>query len=118
MNETEFIRKLDELKNHSGRLLIYCIVVILFTLPPFVYVVYLARNHAPISTVLQVGCAAMALWSFCVWLLLLAFRRNVEKYAPKCPSCGSKATWQNRSQILATGHCPQCHAEFVNISNR
>jgi len=98
-------------------MLIYSIAVFLITLPLFMYGVYLTRNHAPFGTVFLIIGAAMAFWCCGLWFLFRV-NRDIKKFAPKCPSCGSIATWINRSQILETGLCPKCQAEFVSITNK
>src|SRR6266404_4200279 len=65
-----------------------------------------------------VGGVAVLLDDLAIVALYLVRRRTINRYAPVCRTCGAKATWKLRSQILITGHCPRCHAAFFAIPSK
>jgi len=113
MTPAQFIDQLNELKRR-GRPLFYvgAAAVLLVDLDIIFYALHLypLQAHSP-----EAPAAYWIAFAAC-WLpiavLYLALRITVNRYAPVCRTCGAKATWKLRSEILVTGHCPSCHAAF------
>ena len=119
MTPAQFIAQLNELRRR-GRPLFFvgAVVVFLIDLAIILYVLRLSPLQAHDRDALAAYSVAFAACWLAIVVLYLALRRTVNKYAPLCRTCGAKATWKVRSQILITGHCPSCHAAFfVTLPN-
>jgi hypothetical protein len=113
MTPAQFTAQLDELRKR-GRPLFFvgCVAVLLTDLDIVQYVLhrYPLQGHRP-EAVTAYWVAFAACWPAVV-VLYLALRWTIHRYAPVCRTCGAKATWRVRSQILVTGHCPRCDSAF------
>ena len=119
MTPVEFIAQLNELQRRIRRV---CLVgggmVVLVDLAIILYVLRqypLAVRSDDALVAHSIGAVACVL---ALIALLLVVRRTVDKYAPVCRTCGTKALWNKRSEILTTQHCPSCLAAFFTIPAR
>ena len=119
MTPAEFIAQLNEFQRRYRRLFyVGGAAVLLVDLAIIVYVFRLYPlqvGGADALAAYWIGFAAC--WPAIVALYLVR-RRTINRYAPVCRTCGAKATWKLRSQILITGHCPRCHAAFFAIPSK
>jgi hypothetical protein len=113
MTPAQFIAQLDELRCRvrplffvGGAAVVLADLAIILN----VFDLYPLQAHSRDARVAYwIGFAAC--WPAVV-ALYLALRSNINKYAPLCRTCGAKATWKVRNQILITGHCPSCQSAF------
>lgn len=113
MTPAQFIDQLNELKRR-GRPLFFVggAAVLLADADIILYVLHLYPLQAHSRDALAAYWIAFAACWLPIAVLYLALRLTVNRYAPVCRTCGAKATWKLRSEILVTGHCPSCHAAF------
>jgi len=113
MTPAQFIEQLNELKRR-GRPLFYvgAAAVLLVDLDIILYVLHLYPLQAHSRDAFTAYWIAFAACWLPIAVLYLALRIIVNRYAPVCRTCGAKATWKLRSEILVTGHCPSCHSAF------
>jgi len=119
MTPVEFISQLKELKRRVRLVLVVgggLVALIDLAIVLYVLEIYPVAEHTDEAIVAHsvglVACLA-ALVAFFVVL-----RRTIDKHAPVCRTCGTKAMWKKRSEILTTGHCPSCHAAFFTVPPR
>jgi hypothetical protein len=113
MTPAQFSAQLDELRQR-GRPIFFvgCVAVLLTDLDIVLYVLDHYPLHAHgVDARTAYWIAFAACWP-AIGVLYLALRWTVNRYAPVCRTCGAKATWKVRSQVLVTGHCPSCDAAF------
>jgi len=115
----QFTAQLDELRRR-GRPLFYAggAAALLIDLVILIYVVRLPPLYAHGREALTAYLVALVACVPAIVVLHLALRWTVNRYAPACRTCGAKATWKVRSQVLVTGHCPSCDSAFFTSEPR
>jgi hypothetical protein len=113
MTPTQFIAQLNELRRR-GRPLFFVggVAVFLLDLAIVLYVLDRYPLQAHSREALAAYSIGFAACLSAIVALYLALRRTINRHAPVCRTCGAKATWKVRTQVLITGHCPWCHAAF------
>ncbi len=114
MRREDFIVQMDELKRHA-RPVVYgggaLTILVELGVVASVFSRHPPRSHGQPAAVWYLAGLAATVLAVAVFLLVL--RRTVTQHAPACPSCGARATWRERSRILASGLCPRCGGRFV-----
>jgi hypothetical protein len=119
MTPVEFIAQLNELRRRVRRVfLVGAGVVVLVDLWIILYVLQLYPLAVQSDDALVAHSIGALACLPALVALLLVVRRTVDKYAPLCRTCGTKALWSKRSEILTTGHCPSCLAAFFTVPPR
>jgi hypothetical protein len=119
MTPVEFIAQLNELRRRVRRVfLVGGGLVVLVDVAIILYVLQLYPLVAQSDDALVARSIGLAACLLALVALFLVFRRTVDKYAPVCRTCGTKAMWKKRSEILTTGHCPSCLAAFFTVPAR
>ncbi len=119
MTPVEFIAQLKELRRRVRRLFFVgggIVLLVDLALLLYLFQLYPLQVHSHDALVAySIGFAACCPALAAFYLLL---RRTVNKYAPVCRTCGTKALWKKRAEIVTTGHCPACHAAFFSVPPR
>jgi hypothetical protein len=119
MTPVEFIAQLNELRRRIRRVfLVGGALVVLVDVAIILYVLQLYPLAVQTDDALVARSIGLAACLLALVALFLVLRRTVNKYAPVCRTCGTKAMWKKRSEILTTGHCPSCLAAFFTVPAR
>jgi hypothetical protein len=119
MTPVEFIAQLNELRRRVRRVfLVGGGLVVLVDVAIILYVLQLYPLAVQTDDALVARSIGLAACLAALVALFLVLRRTVNKYAPVCRTCGRKAMWKKRSEILTTGHCPSCLAAFFTVPAR
>ena len=119
MTPVEFIAQLNVLRRRVR--LVSIVGGGLVLLIDLAIVLYVLENY-PLGERTDEALVAHAVGLLACLAAVVAFflvlRRTIEKHAPVCRTCGKKAMWAKRSEILTTGHCPSCLAAFFTVPPR
>jgi hypothetical protein len=119
MTPVEFIAQLNELRRRVRRvLLVGAGLVVLVDLAIILYVLQLYPLAVRSDEALVAHSIGLVACLPAIVALFLVLRRTINKHAPVCRTCGRKAMWGKRSEILTTGHCPSCLAAFFTVPVR
>jgi hypothetical protein len=119
MTPVEFIAQLNELRRRVRRVFfVGAALVVLLDLAIVLYALQLYPLSVRSDDALVAHSIGLVACLPGLLVLLVVLRRTVNKYAPVCRTCGTKAMWKKRSEILTTGHCPSCLAAFFTVPAR
>jgi hypothetical protein len=114
MMRADFVAQMDNLKRRA-RLAFYGggALAILFNVSVVWYVFYRYPPGTPNQAALVWYLAGLSATSVTAVIFFVLIRKLAARHAPVCPGCGARATWRERPEILSSGCCPRCGAEFV-----